>query len=57
MRLPEPGGARRWRRVVDTRVPAGQDFVGPGEEQALDHADAYTVNARSSVVLLARVES
>jgi pullulanase/glycogen debranching enzyme len=57
VRLPEPGSERRWRRAVDTSLPAGEDFLPHGEEKLLDREDEYTVNARSNVVLLARMES
>jgi glycogen operon protein len=49
---PEPGTA--WRRVVDTSLPPGLDFVDPGEEVLVDPPEFYIANARSTVVLLAR---
>jgi isoamylase len=46
-----PGGAR-WRRLIDTSLPAGEDFALPGEEVPLDTADRYLANPRSTVVLV-----
>jgi glycogen operon protein len=54
IRVPEPPAAGRWYRVVDTSLPAGQDFLDPGEEVLLEPPDCYLVNPRSTVVLLAR---
>jgi isoamylase len=50
--LPPPGGSRRWRRVVDTSLDAGSDFMAEGREVPLDPADHYVVAPRSTVVLL-----
>jgi isoamylase len=52
VRLPAPALGRRWRRVIDTSLPAGQDFCEPGSEVPLDSADSYLANPRSTVVLL-----
>ena len=54
VRLPEPGSTRKWHRVVDTALPAGKDFLPDGKEAPLDPADAYIIEPRSTVVLLAR---
>jgi isoamylase len=54
VRLPEPGHNRRWYRVVDTSLPAGEDFCDAGHEVALEPQGLYIANGRSSVVLLAR---
>jgi isoamylase len=54
VRIPEPGGTRTWRRVADTSLPDGQDFVDERQQAALDPADHYVVQPRSTVVLLAR---
>jgi glycogen operon protein len=54
VRLPEPGAGLGWYRVIDTHLPDGADIVDPGRELALDPADEYLVNARSTVVLLGR---
>jgi glycogen operon protein len=43
-----------WSRAIDTSLPAGFDFMDPGEEVRLDPGDHYVANARSTVVLLAR---
>jgi isoamylase len=43
-----------WSRAIDTSLPAGVDFMDPGEEVRLDPGDHYVANARSTVVLLAR---
>jgi len=53
VRLPDPGSSRRWRRVVDTSLPDGAEFADEGHEVPLDPQDAYLVNPRTSVVLLA----
>jgi isoamylase len=45
---------RTWKRVVDTSLGAGADFLDPGSEATIDPQDHYMVNARSTVVLLAR---
>ena len=43
-----------WYRAIDTSLPSGEDFAEPRKEIALDPADHYIVNPRSTVVLLAR---
>jgi glycogen operon protein len=48
VQLPPPAG--RWRRVVDTALPAGQDFLEPGRE-AVVKGSVYRAVARSVVVL------
>ena len=45
---------RRWRRIADTSLPAGEDFLELGAEVLLDPADHYLVNGRSVVVLAAK---
>jgi hypothetical protein len=52
--LPSAPAGQHWYRVVDTHLPDGQDIVEPAQEVALDPADRYLVNPRSTVVLLAR---
>ncbi|MBI5016621.1 MAG: glycogen debranching protein GlgX [Deltaproteobacteria bacterium] len=54
VRLPALPGSPRWSRVVDTSLPAGDDFLDPGREVLLDPPDHYIVNPRSVVVLLGR---
>ncbi|MBM4320577.1 MAG: glycogen debranching protein GlgX, partial [Deltaproteobacteria bacterium] len=52
--LPELPAGMCWRRVVDTSLPPGQDFLEPDEEVPLAPADHYWANGLSSVVLLGR---
>jgi isoamylase len=52
--LPPLDGAHGWHRAIDTSLPAGADFAERGREVRIDPADHYIVNARSTVVLLAR---
>jgi isoamylase len=54
VRPPALDGAKRWYRVVDTSLPAGQDFVDAGKEVLLSPAEYYLANPRSSVVLIGR---
>jgi glycogen operon protein len=50
--LPGLRGGRRWLRVIDTSLPAGEDFAEPGSEVPLDPPGVYLVNPRSTVVLI-----
>ena len=54
IQVPEPGDGRRWYRVADTSLPAGEDFAADGAEPLLDPQDRVLVAARSVSVLLAR---
>ena len=54
VKIPLPGPSRRWRRVVDTSLEPGEDFLPDGRELLLDPADHYVAKSRSTVVLLAR---
>ena len=54
VQLPPSRDALRWARVVDTSLPAGEDFMDPGREVTLDPADHYIANPRTVVVLVAR---
>jgi glycogen operon protein len=54
IQLPDPGATRRWRRVVDTSLPDGEDFLSEGLEVETKSPDHYIAEARSTVVLLAR---
>jgi glycogen operon protein len=54
VRLPAAGAGTRWYRVVDTGLPDGADIADRGQEVALAPADAYLMNPRSTVVLVAR---
>jgi hypothetical protein len=57
VRLPATPSGKVWHRVIDTSLPGGADIVDPGEEVPLHPQDAYLVNPRSTVVLLARSPS
>jgi hypothetical protein len=48
---PLPSGFR-WRRAIDTSLPAGEEFVDDGAEPLPDPADRYLVHPRTTVVLL-----
>jgi isoamylase len=50
--LPKPRAGRRWLRVVDTSLPAGEDFADPGREVPIDPPDRYIASGRSTVLLL-----
>lgn len=52
--LPRPLKGKKWRRVVDTSLPAGDDFLSPGEEIIISPSDHYLANPRSIVVLVAK---
>jgi isoamylase len=52
--IPPIENGMRWYRVIDTSLPAGDDFLETGAEVALDPSDFYVVNSRSTVLLLAR---
>jgi glycogen operon protein len=52
--LPPPPQGFRWHRAIDTSGSAPQDLLAPGEEALVDHAKAYRLEARTSVMLLAR---
>jgi glycogen operon protein len=54
VRLPEPAGGKHWHRVVDTSLPAGEDFLDAGREVMLDPQDHYIANPRSTIVLLSK---
>ncbi len=52
VQLPSLSAGRCWRRIVDTSLPAGEDFCSSGSEIPLEPADSYLANPRSTVVLL-----
>jgi isoamylase len=52
VQLPELPAPKRWRRVIDTSLCSGQDICDSGAEVALDPANVYIVNPRSTVVML-----
>jgi isoamylase len=43
---------KRWYRVVDTSLPAGEEIV-PDEEAAFLNEKTYTIKPRSAIVLIA----
>lgn len=47
----QEGRSQEWRLVVDTSLPAPEDFSEPGQEAKLQTA-TYTVQARSIVILI-----
>ncbi|MBI5883875.1 MAG: glycogen debranching protein GlgX [Elusimicrobia bacterium] len=51
--LPPAPNGRPWRRVVDTSLASGEDFMDPGREVALHPQGVYLVNPRTVVVLSA----
>ncbi len=52
VQLPGLADGRRWRRVIDTSLPAGEDFCDTGREVPLQPGDRYVANPRSTVLLL-----
>jgi hypothetical protein len=52
--IPPPKPGMEWYRIIDTSLPAGEDFLSAGRERAIDPVDSYTASPRSTVVLLAR---
>jgi len=52
--VPPLDAKKKWYRVVDTSLPAGEDFKVPGREMLLDPCDHYLINPRSTVVLIGR---
>ncbi len=54
VRVPPLTAGRKWRRVVDTSLPAGEDFLDPGREIPIAPPDSYAAAPRSVVVLLGR---
>jgi glycogen operon protein len=54
VKLPPLAPPTVWHRVIDTSLPAGEDFREAGSEVRLDPADHYIANRRSTVVLLAQ---
>jgi glycogen operon protein len=54
VKIPPPPQETLWYRVVDTSLPAGEDFLETGNEILLDPTDEYLANPRSTVVLLGK---
>ncbi len=53
VKLPRLDG-KHWRRVIDTSLGAGEDFLDDGNERIVNSSDSYVANPRSTVVLLSR---
>ncbi len=53
-RLPSLPRGKQWKRVIDTSLEAGDDFLGEGREVPIDPPERYLVNPRSTVVLLGK---
>ena len=52
--LPELPDGRKWYRVIDTSLKAGDDFLDTGREVLIDPPDHYLANPRSTVVLIGK---
>jgi isoamylase len=52
-RAAEATGDYGWYRIIDTSLPAGQDFAEQYTEVLIEPADHYLANPRSTVVLAA----
>ena len=52
--LPVPPGSGSWRLAADTALSPPEDICRAGEEPVLANAATYGVEARSSVILIAR---
>ncbi len=52
--LPPLENPMRWARVIDTSLPAGEDFLDFGSEILLNPADVYIANPRSTVLLVSQ---
>jgi isoamylase len=50
--LPKLPGKLEWRRLADTSLPKGKDFVDEENAEPLADKEYYIVNPRSSVVLI-----
>jgi glycogen operon protein len=49
-----PVEGKSWRRIIDTSLPGGEDFLDVGKEILLEPQDYYLANGRSTVVLLGK---
>ncbi len=54
VRLPALPGGRSWRRIIDTSLGTGDDFLDEGREVLIDPPTQYLANPRSTVVLLGK---
>jgi isoamylase len=52
VKLPALPAPMRWRRVIDTSLPAGEDFAEAGAEVLIDPPGSYLANPRSIILLL-----
>jgi glycogen operon protein len=52
--LPVPPDGKKWFRLIDTSVPAPEDFLDEGFEETLPQQRLYVLPARSMAVLVAR---
>ncbi|MBW8887771.1 MAG: glycogen debranching protein GlgX [Fibrobacteres bacterium] len=50
--LPLVPEGRAWRRVADTSLPDGEDFLARGREARLENPGAYRVPGRATVILM-----
>jgi glycogen operon protein len=53
VRLPDPPAGSGWRRLIDTALPSGEDFMAAGAEVPIDPPGEYVVSPRSTVLLVA----
>jgi glycogen operon protein len=51
-RIPPAPTRRRWRRLIDTALPAPADFVAEGEGPLVADGTAYAVAAFATLVLI-----
>jgi glycogen operon protein len=54
VKLPPFTDGKRWYRVIDTSLPAGEDFSADGAEVKVDPPEYYVANPRSTIVLLGK---
>jgi glycogen operon protein len=52
--LPRLPKGRKWRRFVDTALPAPHEIREPGKERLLPDQDQYAIGARSVIILVGR---
>jgi glycogen operon protein len=51
--LPKLRNGKKWYRVVDTALQAPLDFLESGQEQLLANQNSYTIQARTTALLIA----
>ena len=54
IRTPGLPGGKRWMRIIDTSLKAGEDFLDEGREVPIDPPDRYAANPRSTIVLVGK---